>query len=311
MAADTSSSKAKPKRKTASSKKRTPNAKAAPKKKPTAKKKPAAKKKAAPKKKAAAKPRKPKTKAKPKSKTRSSKPRGLMARILRWTWIAGVALVCVGLLSVVLTVGWVVTYRFVDPPVTALMLTRSWVDGLPRDHVWRDLDRISPHMALAVIAAEDQRFPEHNGFDWVELEAAWEDYRDGGRLRGASTISQQTAKNAFLWPARAWLRKGLEAYFTVLVEQVWPKQRILEVYLNIAEMGPGLYGAEAAAQAFFQKPAEALSREEAARLAAVLPNPRRYRADSPSDYVLGRQAWILKQMHNLGGVDYLDRVVER
>ncbi|MDO6440016.1 monofunctional biosynthetic peptidoglycan transglycosylase [Cyclobacterium sp. 1_MG-2023] len=165
---------------------------------------------------------------------------------------------------------------------------------------WVPIEEISPHLCLAVIASEDQKFLSHHGFDWEALESAMADYRTGKRLRGGSTISNQTAKNVFLWPGRNFVRKGLEAYFTVLIELFWSKQRILEVYLNVIEMGDGLYGAEAAAQRYFKKPASKLSRQEAALIAAILPNPIQWRADRPSAYIKKRQAWILRNMNNLG-----------
>lgn len=159
-----------------------------------------------------------------------------------------------------------------------------------------------------MIAAEDQRFPDHYGFDFVEIQQALEDQEEGQALRGASTLTQQTAKNLFLWSGRSWIRKGLEMWFTVLLEVLWPKQRILEVYLNIAEFGQYTFGVESASQRFFNKPAARLTAGEAARLAAVLPNPLRYRVDQPSDYIRKRQRWIERQMRQLGGVAYLDRL---
>ncbi len=156
-----------------------------------------------------------------------------------------------------------------------------------------------------MVASEDQRFPDHGGFDFKQIEKALDDAERGGRARGASTISQQVAKNLFLWNGRSYLRKGLEAWYTVLIETLWSKRRILEVYVNIAEFGRGVYGAEAASQAFFHKPAAKLSRGEAARLAAVLPSPKRMRAESPSAYVLRRQGEIERQMAALGGTAYI------
>jgi len=167
------------------------------------------------------------------------------------------------------------------------------------DYEWLDLDEISSSVPIAVIAAEDQKFPVHSGFDLGSIRAAIDDRRDGDRLRGASTISQQVAKNLFLWPGRSFLRKGIEAYFTLLIELTWPKQRILEVYVNVAEFGPGIYGATAASRRFFRKPASSLTDAEAALLAAVLPNPKGLHADEPSDYVRERQRWILGQMRRL------------
>jgi monofunctional biosynthetic peptidoglycan transglycosylase len=170
---------------------------------------------------------------------------------------------------------------------------------------WRDYGQISPQLPLAVVASEDQLFPVHRGFDFKQIRKAMDDAERGRRARGASTISQQVAKNLFLWSGRSWVRKGLEAWFTVLIETLWPKRRILEIYLNVAEFGRGIYGAEAAAQAFFHKPAAKLTRDEAARLAAVLPNPSRLHAGQPSRYLLRRQQEIATQMAALGGTSYL------
>lgn len=177
------------------------------------------------------------------------------------------------------------------------------LDGGAVDVRWRDLDAIAPVLAMSVIAAEDQRFASHSGFDFAAIRSAVAEA--DGRPRGASTLSQQVAKNVFLWNGRSWLRKGLEAWYTVLVELIWPKRRILEVYLNVAEFGEDIYGAEAAAQRLFGKPASALTAAEAARLAAVLPSPRRWSARSPGPYVQRRSAWIQRQVRQLGGEAYL------
>jgi monofunctional biosynthetic peptidoglycan transglycosylase len=167
----------------------------------------------------------------------------------------------------------VALYRVLPPPGTPLMLIRR-VEGYGIDKSWRRLDDISPHLIRAAMAGEDARFCRHHGFDWGAIETAWDRYQSGhGRLLGASTISMQTAKNVFLWPGRDWLRKGFEAWFTPLIELAWGKRRIMEIYLNVAEWGPGVYGAEAAAQYYFHKPADALNPEEAIRLAAALPDP--------------------------------------
>jgi monofunctional biosynthetic peptidoglycan transglycosylase len=173
------------------------------------------------------------------------------------------------------------------------------------------MERIAPVAALAMVAAEDQRFPAHGGFDFAAIRAAIEQRLRGEPLRGASTISQQVAKNLFLWNRRSWLRKGLEAWFTLWLELLWSKRRILEVYLNIAEMGAGVYGVEAASRRFFGISAQELAPAQAALLAAVLPNPRRLRADAPGDYLRQRQRWILNQMHQLGGPGYLAPVLQR
>lgn len=181
-------------------------------------------------------------------------------------------------------------------------------DGLAIRYEWIPYERISPHAALAVIAGEDQRFAAHYGFDLLEIQQALERRQEGGSLRGASTISQQVAKNVFLWSGRSFIRKGLEAWFTLLLELLWSKKRILEVYLNIAEFGQYTFGVEAASHHFFDKPAARLTAGEAARLAAVLPNPLRYRVDKPSSYVLKRQRWVQRQMEQLGGLAYLEKL---
>jgi len=165
---------------------------------------------------------------------------------------------------------------------------------------WVRFDRIAPSMASAVIASEDQNFLNHHGFDWDAIQRAIDHDEKSTGLRGASTLTQQTAKNLFLWPGRTWVRKALEAYFTVLLETCWDKRRILETYLNIVEFGDGIYGVEAAAQRYFHKPAARLTSEDAAVLAAVLPNPHRLKANAPSAYVRERQQWILQQMRQLG-----------
>lgn len=181
----------------------------------------------------------------------------------------------------------VLVHAVVPPPMTILMATQA-MKGEGLDYRWRGLDDISPNLVTAVIASEDARFCSHSGFDIKAIEKALASNRAGGRMRGGSTISQQTAKNVFLWPGRDWVRKGLEAGYTVLIEAVWPKRRIIEVYLNVAEFAPGVYGAEAAARHWFDTSAAELSPLQAARLAAVLPSPRRYNASSPGPYVRGR-----------------------
>lgn len=211
----------------------------------------------------------------------------------------------------------VVLFRFVPVPVTPLMVIRSieqFQDDRPvvLKKTWKPLEKISPHLQLAVVCAEDQNFLNHHGFDFEAIEKAMEHNKKSKRKRGASTISQQTAKNLFLWPGRSWLRKGFEVYFTVLIEFIWPKERIMEVYLNIIELGDGIYGAEAAAQTFYRTSAEKLSRPQSALLAAVLPNPRSYSASNPSVYVRGRQAWILGQMAQWGfRLEYPNRKPEK
>jgi monofunctional biosynthetic peptidoglycan transglycosylase len=208
----------------------------------------------------------------------------------------------------------VLILRWINPPFSSFMAQAQILAWTVRDanyvfrHRWVDLDRISPNLPLAVVASEDQKFPEHWGFDVEAIEKAYALNQHSHKVRGASTISQQVAKNLFLWSGRSFFRKGLEAYFTVLIEALWPKRRILEVYLNIAEFGPGTYGAEAAAQRYFHTPASRLTRGDAAVLAAVLPNPQRLSAAAPSRYVLERRDWILGQMQGLGGAEMLGEI---
>jgi monofunctional biosynthetic peptidoglycan transglycosylase len=202
--------------------------------------------------------------------------------------------------------GLVLLLRFLPVPMTAFMAQRqveAWVSGRPyvARHHWTPLEQISPSMGVAVIAAEDQNFEEHYGFDWKAIEKAMAHNEHSRKKRGASTVSQQTAKNLFLWESRSWARKGLEVYFTLLLEVCWSKRRILEVYLNSVEFGDGVYGVEAASRKFFGRSAGSISPPQAALLAAVLPSPRRFRADAPSGYLRGRQEWILRQMRQLGG----------
>nr|WP_320132032.1 monofunctional biosynthetic peptidoglycan transglycosylase [uncultured Holophaga sp.] len=208
------------------------------------------------------------------------------------------------------TVLIVLLLRWVPIPVSALMVERevgSWFSGRPHEihHHWVSLDEIQPSMGVAVVAAEDQNFAEHFGFDWKAIEKAMAHNERSKKKRGASTVSQQTAKNIFLWESRSWVRKGFEVYFTLLIETLWSKRRILEVYLNSVEFGDSVYGVEAASRQFFHKPASRLRPSEAALLAAVLPNPHRFRVEAPSGYVRSRQSWILHQMGNLGGAEYI------
>ena len=209
----------------------------------------------------------------------------------------------------------VLLFRFVPVPCSALMVERriaSWFASGPyrSQHTWVGLDEIAPCMGVAVIAAEDQKFPDHFGFDWKAIEKAMAHNERSRKVRGASTVSQQTAKNLFLWSSRSWARKGLEAWFTLLLEAGWSKRRILEVYLNIVEFGDGIFGVEAASQHFFHKPAKRLRPSEAALLAAVLPNPHRFRVEAPSPMIQSHQAWILNQMRRLGGAQLLKELGE-
>lgn len=216
---------------------------------------------------------------------------------------------------IVLAVFWgggIALFSLMPVPFSAVMVERqlgAWLSGdfgYVAHSDWVSMDEISPWMGLAVIAAEDQKFPDHWGFDVSAIEKALaHNERNENRIRGASTLSQQTAKNLFLWDGRSWVRKGLEAGLTLGMETVWSKKRILTVYLNVAEFGDGIFGVEAAAQRYFHKPASRLSMSEAALLAAVLPNPLRFKANAPSGYVRSRQAWIMRQMRQLGGESFM------
>ncbi|QGH28625.1 monofunctional biosynthetic peptidoglycan transglycosylase [Kluyvera intermedia] len=221
----------------------------------------------------------------------------------------------VGRLLLLLALFWgggIALFSILPVPFSAVMVERqvsAWLGGnfgYVAHSDWVSMDEISPWMGLAVIAAEDQKFPEHWGFDVSAIEKALaHNERNESRIRGASTLSQQTAKNLFLWDGRSWVRKGLEAGLTLGIETVWSKKRILTVYLNIAEFGDGVFGVEAASQRYFHKPASKLTMSEAALLAAVLPNPIRFKASAPTGYVHSRQAWIMRQMRQLGGEGFM------
>jgi monofunctional biosynthetic peptidoglycan transglycosylase len=225
--------------------------------------------------------------------------RGLLYLLLAWIGLSVLA---------------VLALRWIDPPTSAFMLQErvgALLDGddtFVLRHRWVDWGQIAAPIKVAVIASEDQTFPDHNGFDFKQINKALEQRERGRRSRGASTISQQVAKNLFLWPGRSWLRKGLEVGYTVLIEWLWPKQRILEVYLNIAEFGAGTFGVGAASETFFRKSAARLDTYDAALLAAVLPNPKRMRASAPSRYVKFRQRQIMSQMRMLGGRSLLRKL---
>ena len=228
--------------------------------------------------------------------------KGLLRTPLLWIKRALILLLC-------LWVGGILLFSFLPVPFSAVMVERqvsAWLTGdfgYVAHSDWVPMSEISSPMALAVMAAEDQKFPEHWGFDVAAIQSVLD--KDGGKMRGASTLSQQTAKNLFLWDGRSWVRKGLEAGLTVGIETVWTKRRILTVYLNIVEFGDGVFGVEQAAQHFFHKPASRLTASQAALLAAVLPNPHLFKVNAPSAYVLRRQQWILRQMGQLGGESFL------
>jgi monofunctional glycosyltransferase len=211
----------------------------------------------------------------------------ILKRVLFWFFLISIA--------------WVLIYRFVNPPITFLMLQRGFerkLDGkdwkLRKE--WRDFDELSNNLKIAAIAGEDANFLKHWGFDTKSIQKAYLKNKAGKPMRGGSTISQQTAKNVFLWPGRSWIRKGFEAYFTVLIELLWSKKRIMEVYLNVIEMGDGIYGAEAATRTYYNKSATRLTKRQAALLIAVLPNPRRWTPKHPTAYIYYKQGLILRNM---------------
>ena len=221
---------------------------------------------------------------------------------------------------IVLTVSPVLIFRWVDPPTSAFMMQHKMKSLLNKRHSagiahrWVNWQRISPHAPLAVVAAEDQKFPYHWGFDRESIAEAWEERKQGVRYRGASTITQQVAKNLFLWNGKSFIRKGIEAYFAVWIELLWSKQRIMEVYLNVAEFGDGVYGIGAASRKYFHKAPRRLHRYDCALMAAALPNPKRMSLDRPSDYMIRRAAWILEEMHRLDRIQkrpYLYRLYSR
>jgi monofunctional glycosyltransferase len=221
---------------------------------------------------------------------------------------------CTTVIAVTVPVLLVLPLRWVNPPFTSFMLIRqveAWQsreDRFKIHYEWRYWNQISPELFLAVVAAEDQKYPYHFGFDIDSIQSAFAAWQKNGRLRGASTISQQVAKNLYLWNGRSFARKALEAYITMLLEVLLEKKRILEIYANIAEFGNGIYGAESASTRYFGKPARRLDAVQASRLAAVLPNPKRFSAVRPSDYVERKSRWIRRQMSQLGGILYLQRI---
>ena len=210
---------------------------------------------------------------------------------------------------ITLSIALVFIFKWAPVPITPLMVIRHFEKSekdksTSWEHEWVPIDKISKNMQLAVICSEDQNFLIHHGFDVKAIKKAMEHNQKNRKAKGASTISQQTAKNVFLWPQRSWIRKGLEAYFTFLIELVWSKERIMEVYLNSIEMGKGVYGVEAASKYWFNKSASKLSKQEAAAIAAILPNPKTYRANPASNYIQSRKDWIVRQMYFFGTLDY-------
>lgn len=207
----------------------------------------------------------------------------------------------------------IIIFRWIDPPASAYIMQHKismyFSDESNReiDYQWVDMENISPNLAIAVIASEDQKFPEHFGFDFESIKKAFSSKRK--KMRGASTITQQVARNLFLWPGRSWLRKSAEVYLTFLIEVLWSKHRILEVYLNYAQFGKYIYGAESASKYFFNKPAKKINRNQAALMAAVLPNPVRFRIERPSNYIQNRTVWIKIQIAGLGGTGYIKDII--
>ena len=240
---------------------------------------------------------KPKPKASPKKKNRS------LGEKIKWFFIKA------ALWFFAISIGSVIFFKYVPVPFTPLMLIRAIENKMGGkevyfDHDWEPIEKISMNLQKAVIASEDGTFLTHNGFDFKALQKAYKSNERGRRIRGGSTISQQTAKNVFLWQGKSYLRKGLEAYFTVLIELIWGKERIMEVYLNSIEMGTGVYGAEAAAQHWYKKPAADLTPIQAAGIAAILPNPRKFKATNSSSYIERRKSKIVRVMRFVGKPKY-------
>jgi monofunctional biosynthetic peptidoglycan transglycosylase len=229
--------------------------------------------------------------------------RKILGRFITILWKAFLAFFILSIVSVIV-------FRWVPVPITPLMVIRNFEQmgdgkGIVMEHDWESLDNISPKLQLAVVCSEDQNYLKHFGVDWGAIEKAMKENEKGKRVRGGSTITQQTAKNVFLWQGRSYLRKGLELWFTLLIEVFWSKERIMEVYLNSIEMGKGIYGAEAASQHWFHKSAKKLTKDEAAAIAAILPNPLRYKANPASSYISQRKGWIKQQMNFWGNeLDY-------
>jgi len=226
----------------------------------------------------------------------------MIRKVFRWIWKATLWFIGLSILSVII-------FKWVPVPITPLMITRAVENKLEgKDalltHDWVSIENISPNLQKAVIASEDGNFLKHNGFDFKAMQKAFKNNQKGKRLKGGSTISQQTAKNVFLWQGRSYIRKGLEAYFTVLIELIWGKERIMEVYLNSIEMGNGVYGAESAARHWYRKSAVDLTKKEAAGIAAILPNPRKYKATNSSSYINRRKDKIVRVMRQIGKIDY-------
>lgn len=230
---------------------------------------------------------------------------------VKWMFRAGFRL---GLFFFIFSVYQVLFYRFLDPWTTPKIVS-NWVENVVYqgdwtfpEYQWANFEEVSPYVFLAVMTAEDQKFLQHHGFDLEAIEKAFKNNKRGKRIKGASTISQQVSKNMFLWPGRNFVRKGLEAYYTVLIELIWPKKRILEMYVNIVELGPNVYSIQQASEKYFKKPAAQLTKEQAALVASVLPNPVRYKIAQPSAYVLRRKNWVLSQMRYVGNKKMIENL---
>jgi monofunctional biosynthetic peptidoglycan transglycosylase len=229
----------------------------------------------------------------------------LKAKFIKWE-IIGLKLLLILFLFSLLQV---LLLKWIDPVTSSIMFQRQlgllFSEEKNINYIWYDYENISKYIALAVVASEDQNFPNHFGFDIEQINIAFKERKEKGRLRGASTITQQVAKNLFLWEGKSFIRKGLEAYYTLLIEILWSKKRIIEIYLNVAEMGDKIFGVGSASKIYFNKNPKKLTKEESALIAAVLPNPKRYSVLHPSDYIRKRQAWILQPMNSLGGGSYI------
>jgi monofunctional glycosyltransferase len=229
----------------------------------------------------------------------------LKVKFIKW----GILVFKLFLILFIFSLFQVLLLRWVDPVTSSVMFQRQlelfFSGEKDISYIWYDYDNISKYIVLAVVASEDQNFPHHFGFDIKQINIAFKERQEKGRLRGASTITQQVAKNLFLWEGKSFFRKGIEAYYTLLIEIFWSKKRIIEIYLNIAEMGEKIFGVGSASKIYFNKRPNKLTKEESALIASVLPNPIRYSISHPSEYVRKRQTWILKQMNSLGGVSYI------
>lgn len=240
-------------------------------------------------------------------RNKKTKKKGLLRRSFTFLYRLFVIFFVASILQVLI-------FKWLPPIITPIMVFDKVESFFEKEkefdlqYQWKPIEEISPYMALAVIASEDQRFAEHFGFDVKAIEEAMRENKKGGRVRGASTITQQVAKNLFLWPSKDYFRKGLEAYYTLLMEIFWSKQRIVEMYVNIAEMGYGVYGVNSAAEVFYNKDSKSLNRNETALIAAVLPNPKKFSVKNPSGYIIGRRGWIVRQMYQLGDVKYLEKL---